>query len=74
MRYSDCPTVEVDIYIDAAPARVWALMRTAVMLSAEAAPWDQLVSDVVEAEKLGADARWVAEACGKNYKQRVARS
>lgn len=25
MRYSDCPTVEVDVHVDAPPERVWAL-------------------------------------------------
>jgi F420-dependent oxidoreductase-like protein len=39
-------------------------MRTAVMLSAEAGPWGQLVDYVVEAERLGADMCWVAEAWG----------
>ena len=39
-------------------------MRTAVMLTAEAAPWPELVDYVVEAEKLGVDACWVAEAWG----------
>jgi F420-dependent oxidoreductase-like protein len=41
-------------------------MRTAVMLSAEAAPWHQLVDYVVEAERLGVDMAWVAEAWGSD--------
>lgn len=39
-------------------------MRTAVMLSAEAQPWPDLVAYVVEAERLGVDVCWVAEAWG----------
>ncbi len=39
-------------------------MRTAVMLSAEAGPWPELVDYVVEAEHLGVDVCWVAEAWG----------
>lgn len=39
-------------------------MRTAVMLSAEAGPWPELVDFVVEAERLGVDVCWVAEAWG----------
>ena len=39
-------------------------MRTAVMLSAEAQPWPELVDYVVEAERLGVDVCWVAEAWG----------
>jgi F420-dependent oxidoreductase-like protein len=39
-------------------------MRTAVMLSAEAAPWGELADYVVEAEALGVDVCWVAEAWG----------
>jgi F420-dependent oxidoreductase-like protein len=39
-------------------------MRVAVQLSAEAAPWPELVDYVVEAERLGVDLCWVAEAWG----------
>jgi F420-dependent oxidoreductase-like protein len=39
-------------------------MRTAVMLAAEAGPWPELVDYVVEAERLGVDVCWVAEAWG----------
>ena len=39
-------------------------MRTAVMLSAETAPWPELVDYVVESEHLGVDVCWVAEAWG----------
>ena len=39
-------------------------MRTAVMLSAEAGPWPELVDYVVEAERLGVEMCWVAEAWG----------
>jgi F420-dependent oxidoreductase-like protein len=39
-------------------------MRTAVMLSAEAGPWPELVDYVTEAERLGVDVCWVAEAWG----------
>ncbi|MGH9042725.1 MAG: LLM class F420-dependent oxidoreductase [Acidimicrobiia bacterium] len=39
-------------------------MRTAVMLSAETGPWPELVDFVVEAEHLGVDVCWVAEAWG----------
>ncbi|MDQ3944237.1 MAG: LLM class F420-dependent oxidoreductase [Actinomycetota bacterium] len=39
-------------------------MRTAVMLSAETGPWPELVDFVVEAEGLGVDVCWVAEAWG----------
>ncbi|WP_020673802.1 LLM class F420-dependent oxidoreductase [Amycolatopsis nigrescens] len=39
-------------------------MRVAIQLSAEAAPWPDLVDYVVEAEKLGVDICWVAEAWG----------
>jgi F420-dependent oxidoreductase-like protein len=38
--------------------------RVAVMLSAESGPWPELVDYVVEAEKLGVDQCWVAEAWG----------
>ena len=39
-------------------------MRTAVMLAAEAGPWPELVDYVTEAERLGVDVCWVAEAWG----------
>jgi F420-dependent oxidoreductase-like protein len=39
-------------------------MRAAVMLSAEAGPWAELVDYVVEAEDLGVAVCWVAEAWG----------
>jgi F420-dependent oxidoreductase-like protein len=39
-------------------------MRTAIMLSAEAGRWPELVDYVVEAEALGVDIVWVAEAWG----------
>ena len=39
-------------------------MRTAIQLAAEAAPWPDLVNWVVEAERLGVDHCWVAEAWG----------
>lgn len=39
-------------------------MRTAVQLAAEAGPWPELVRYVVEAERLGVDHCWVAEAWG----------
>ncbi|HEY2815372.1 MAG TPA: LLM class flavin-dependent oxidoreductase [Acidimicrobiales bacterium] len=39
-------------------------MRTAIQLSADAAPWPQLVDFVIESEKLGVDMVWVAEAWG----------
>lgn len=39
-------------------------MRTSIQLSADAGPWDQLVTFVKEAEQLGVDAVWVAEAWG----------
>jgi F420-dependent oxidoreductase-like protein len=39
-------------------------MRSAIMLSAEAAPWAESVDYVVEAERLGVDMCWVAEAWG----------
>ncbi|HVS42432.1 MAG TPA: LLM class F420-dependent oxidoreductase [Candidatus Dormibacteraeota bacterium] len=39
-------------------------MRVAVQLAAEQAPWDDLVTYVCEAERLGADLCWVAEAWG----------
>jgi F420-dependent oxidoreductase-like protein len=41
-------------------------MRTAVQLSAEGGPWRQLVDYVIEAEKLGVDMVWVAEAWGSD--------
>ena len=39
-------------------------MRVAVQLAAEQAPWDDLVTYVCEAERLGAELCWVAEAWG----------
>jgi len=39
-------------------------MRTAIQLAAEAGPWPGLVDWVVEAERLGVDHCWVAEAWG----------
>ncbi|QWF77240.1 LLM class F420-dependent oxidoreductase [Amycolatopsis sp. CA-230715] len=39
-------------------------MRVSIQLSAEAAPWPELVDYVVEAERLGVDLCWVAEAWG----------
>ena len=39
-------------------------MRVAVQLAVEQAPWDELVDYVVEAERLGAELCWVAEAWG----------
>ena len=39
-------------------------MRTSVQLTADAAPWPELVDFVVGAEALGVDAVWVAEAWG----------
>ena len=39
-------------------------MRTAVQLAAEGGPWPALVDYVVEAERLGVDVCWVAEAWG----------
>ena len=39
-------------------------MRTAIQLAAEQAPWPEHVSWVVEAERLGVDHCWVAEAWG----------
>ncbi len=39
-------------------------MRTAVQLAAEAGAWPELVQYVVEAERLGVDHCWVAEAWG----------
>jgi F420-dependent oxidoreductase-like protein len=39
-------------------------MRVAIQLAAEQAPWDQLVTYVCEAERLGAEMCWVAEAWG----------
>ena len=41
-------------------------MRTAVQLSADAGPWTDLVDFVVEAERLGVDMCWVAEAWGSD--------
>jgi F420-dependent oxidoreductase-like protein len=39
-------------------------MRVAIQLAAEQAPWDELVTYVCEAERLGAELCWVAEAWG----------
>lgn len=39
-------------------------MRTAIQLAAETGPWEELVEWVVEAERLGVDHCWVAEAWG----------
>jgi F420-dependent oxidoreductase-like protein len=39
-------------------------VRVAIQLAAEQAPWDELVSYVCEAERLGAEVCWVAEAWG----------
>ena len=39
-------------------------MRTAIQLAAETGPWTDLVTWVVEAERLGVDHCWVAEAWG----------
>ena len=41
-------------------------MRTSVQLSADSAPWPELVDFVVGAESLGVDAVWVAEAWGSD--------
>lgn len=41
-------------------------MRTAIQLAAEAGPWPELVKFVVEAERLGVDHCWVAEAWGSD--------
>lgn len=41
-------------------------MRSAVQLTADAGPWPELVDYVVEAERLGVDAVWVAEAWGSD--------
>ncbi len=41
-------------------------MRTATTLEASAAPWPDLVEFVVEAEKLGLDICWMAEAWGSD--------
>ena len=41
-------------------------MRAAVQLSADGGPWPQLVAFVTEAEKLGVDMVWVAEAWGSD--------
>ena len=41
-------------------------MRTSVQLSADSAPWAELVDFVVGAERLGVDAVWVAEAWGSD--------
>jgi len=39
-------------------------MRTAIQLAVEAGPWTELVDYVTEAERLGVDCCWVAEAWG----------
>ena len=39
-------------------------MRTAISLSAEERPWDELVTYVLEAERLGVDICWVTEGWG----------
>jgi alkanesulfonate monooxygenase SsuD/methylene tetrahydromethanopterin reductase-like flavin-dependent oxidoreductase (luciferase family) len=41
-------------------------MRTAVQLTADAGPWSDLVAYVVEAERMGVDMVWVAEAWGSD--------
>ncbi len=41
-------------------------MRTAIALSADAGPWSDTVDFVVEAERLGVDVAWVAEAWGSD--------
>ena len=41
-------------------------MRTSVQLTADAAPWPELVDFVTGAEALGVDAVWVAEAWGSD--------
>lgn len=41
-------------------------MRTATTIEASGAPWPEVVDFVVEAEKLGLDACWVAEAWGSD--------
>ena len=41
-------------------------MRTAIQLTADAAPWPDLVDYVVEAERMGVDMVWVAEAWGSD--------
>ena len=40
------------------------VMRTAIQLTAEPWPWPDLVTYVTEAERLGVDHCWVAEAWG----------
>ena len=39
-------------------------MRTAIQLAVGTGPWSDLVSYVTEAERLGVDHCWVAEAWG----------
>ncbi len=39
-------------------------MRVAIQLTADAGPWDELVGYVVEAEAMGVEVCWVAEAWG----------
>ncbi len=41
-------------------------MRTAIQLTADAGPWPDLVAYVVEAERMGVDMVWVAEAWGSD--------
>ena len=41
-------------------------MKTSVQVTADAAPWPELVDSVVAAESLGVDAVWVAEAWGSD--------
>ena len=41
-------------------------MRTAIQLTADAGPWPDLVTYVVEAERMGVDMVWVAEAWGSD--------
>ncbi len=41
-------------------------MRTAIALAADAGPWQELVDFVLEAERLGVDVAWVAEAWGSD--------
>ena len=41
-------------------------MRTSVQVTADAAPWPELVDFVVAAESLGVDTVWVAEAWGSD--------
>ncbi len=45
-------------------------MRTATTIEASSGPWRETVEFVVEAEKLGLDACWVAEAWGRTGRPR----